>query len=117
MCKPVIRWFSAAAALVTLAACATEFLPSDPQVDAAMNSISAADLVQHTRVLASAEFEGRAPSSAGVELTVEYVRAQFRGMGLEPGNGGSWYQEVPLVSITADPSMILGIGRGDQEWI
>lgn len=116
MSRPVIRSFSATVVLVTLAACATEFLPSDPQVDAAMASISAADIAQHTRILASDEFEGRAPSSPGEELTVEYLRDQFRSMGLEPGNGGSWYQEVPLVSITADPSMILAIERGrDRE--
>ena len=118
MSKSVNRSFCAPVlvALLTLAACATEFLPSDPQVDAAMASISAADIAQHTRILASDEFEGRAPSSPGEELTVEYLRDQFRSMGLEPGNGGSWYQEVPLVSITADPSMILAIERGrDRE--
>jgi Zn-dependent M28 family amino/carboxypeptidase len=51
-----------------------------------------------TKILASDEFEGRAPGTPGETKTVEYLVAQFKALGLEPGAGaGSWTQAVPLV--------------------
>ena len=68
------------------------------------DSISADDLAKHVEILASDEFEGRGPSSPGEEKTVAYLAEQFQAMGLQPGNGDSYFQEVPLVDITADPN-------------
>jgi Zn-dependent M28 family amino/carboxypeptidase len=67
------------------------------------DGISADDIAAHVAVLASDEFEGRGPSSPGEEKTVAYLAEQFRAAGLQPGNGDSYFQEVPLVDITADP--------------
>ena len=64
--------------------------------------IDAADFAEHVRVLASDEYEGRAPGSAGEDKTVAYIRAQFERMGLTPGNGDSWFQTVPMMETTAD---------------
>ena len=98
------------APIAALAACtSTGPGPDQAAIDTALGTISAPDLVEHIQVLASDEFEGRAPSSRGEELTVAYLAEQFESMGLQPGNDGSWYQDVPLVSITADPSMSLMI--------
>lgn len=63
--------------------------------------------------LASDEFGGRSPASPGEELALEYMISQFREAGAQPGNGDSFLQEVPLVSITADPDMTLAI-RGED---
>ena len=53
-------------------------------------------------VLASDEFEGRAPGSPGEERTVAYLVDQFRRMGLRPGNPyGTYVQDVPLVGFQA----------------
>jgi len=55
-------------------------------------------LSQSVKVLASDEFEGRAPGTPGETKTVEWLSKQFRNLGLEPGGeGGSWTQAVPLV--------------------
>jgi len=51
------------------------------------------------RTLSSDAFEGRAPSSPGEERTVAYLIEAFQAAGLEPGNRGSWTQEVPLVAL------------------
>lgn len=68
----------------------------------ALASITAEDLLRHTRVLASDEFEGRAPGTPGEEKTVAYLSEQFARLGLEPGNpDGTWVQKVPLVGLTA----------------
>jgi Zn-dependent M28 family amino/carboxypeptidase len=73
------------------------------------NAINAADFAEHVKVLASDEFEGRAPGSAGEEKTVQYLEAQFKRMGLKPGNGDSYFQTVPMVETTADETTELKI--------
>lgn len=60
----------------------------------------AKDLHQHIAVLASDDFEGRAPATAGEEKTVNYLAQEFEKLGLMPGNNGSWFQDVPVVSAT-----------------
>lgn len=64
--------------------------------------ISAEDFAQHVKVLASDEFGGRAPGSNGEQMTADYLVGQFQRLGLKPGNGDSWFQDVPMVETTAD---------------
>jgi Zn-dependent M28 family amino/carboxypeptidase len=64
--------------------------------------ISAEDFTAHVKVLASDEFGGRAPGSDGEEKTVEYLREQFQRLGLQPGNGDSYFQTVPMVETEVD---------------
>ena len=64
--------------------------------------ISAEEFAAHIRVLASDDFGGRQPGSTGEEKTVNYLRQQFRRLGLEPGNGDSFFQTVPMIETTAD---------------
>jgi Zn-dependent M28 family amino/carboxypeptidase len=54
-----------------------------------------------TKELSLDSYEGRAPGSAGETKTVAYLIDKFKAAGLEPGNNGSWTQDVPLVEITA----------------
>ena len=54
-----------------------------------------------TKELSLDSYEGRAPGSAGEVKTVAYLIEKFKAAGLEPGNKGSWTQDVPLVEITA----------------
>ena len=70
---------------------------------------------QHIATLASDEFQGRLPFTEGEKKTISYLEQQFKAIGLEPGNGTSYLQEVPMVEITAttDPEMI--IKKGKQE--
>ncbi len=84
----------------------------DPALDAALDTINAADLLADIQTLSSDEFEGRAPSSPGEEKTIEFLKTEFEKLGLEPGNGESFFQEVPLVAMTADPNATLEI-RGN----
>ena len=71
-------------------------------------AISPQAIVDHVKVLASDEFEGRAPGSRGEERTIAYLVEQFKALGLKPGNtDGTYIQDVPLVGITADPAMSL----------
>src|SRR5262249_1045385 len=72
-------------------------------------------MVQHTKMLASDEYEGRAPGTKGEALTVAYLTEQFEKAGLQPGNtDGSYVQNVPLVGITPEPAP-LAIRNGGQQ--
>jgi hypothetical protein len=70
-------------------------------------AIDAGDFAEMVKTLASDEFEGRGPGSAGEDRTVEYIRAQMQRIGLQPGNGDSYFQDVPMVETTADPATTL----------
>ncbi len=77
----------------------------------ATTGISADSILSRTRALASDEFEGRAPGSAGEEKTIQYLASEFKRLGLEPGNpDGTYIQDVPLVGITSKPTLEFEIG-------
>lgn len=65
---------------------------------------------QDVKILASDEFEGRAPLSKGEKLTLAYLVKAFKDMGLAPGFGDSYLQPVPMAKITAKHEMQLKIG-------
>lgn len=76
-------------------------------------------LLEATRVLASDDFEGRAPGSVGEEKTVAYLTEQFSNLGLTPGNpDGTWVQAVPLVGITPEEGDVFKVSgeRNSQTW-
>ncbi len=76
--------------------------------------ITEADLHRHIKILASDEFEGRAPFTEGETKTLNYLEDHFKAMGLEPVNG-SYRQSVPLVEITADAnSFAASITQGED---
>jgi Zn-dependent M28 family amino/carboxypeptidase len=74
----------------------------DGPLKAAFDSISVDGILQHIKVLASDEYEGRGPGTVGEEKTVAYLTGQLRDMGLKPGNpDGTYVQKVPLVGFQA----------------
>lgn len=91
-------------ALSTLGAAAMPSAAAKP----AWNEINKERLLENIRVLSSDEYEGRAPGTKGEELTMGFLEAQFKKLGLTPGNpDGTYFQKVPMVGIAADPSMQL----------
>ena len=72
-------------------------------VGSAQAGMSVEDLSADIAMLASDEFEGRGPSTRGEERTIAYLQQEFADLGLEPGNGESYFQEVPLVELTTSP--------------
>src|SRR5437867_11680462 len=86
--------------------------PPAADLRSALDSIAAEDLMKHTRVLSSDEFEGRAPGTPGEEKTVNYLVEQFKQFGLKPGNpDGTYVQQVPLVGITGQPEAFFTSGN------
>ncbi|MET3931809.1 Zn-dependent M28 family amino/carboxypeptidase [Lysobacter sp. OAE881] len=67
----------------------------------AATDIDPARLSQDVKVLSSDEFEGRGPATAGETKTIDYVVAQMKAAGLQPGGDlkdgkREWTQAVPL---------------------
>ena len=74
-------------------------------------AISASSLLARTKVLSSDEFEGRGPGTPGENKTVKYLEAEFRQLGLKPGNpNGTYIQDAPLVGITSKPTLAFSVG-------
>lgn len=96
--------------LLTLASCST----SEQGESAEMATISETSLKNHLITLSSDEYMGRKPFTAGETKTVNYLEKQFRAFGLEPGNGDSYFQDVPMVELTAMPSETMVVaGNGN----
>ncbi len=79
-------------------------------------AINEADYRRHIEILASDEFGGRAPGSPGEALTVDYLVRTFADLGLEPANGDSYTQDVPLTSVQLvnKPDLVFGGGEGED---
>src|SRR6516225_3333716 len=106
-----ISWFLFA----TFFSAALSLLGNDELKDRlqpALEAITPDGLLAHIKVLASDEFEGRAPGSKGEDLSVKYITDQFKKIGLKPGNpAGTYTQEVPLAGIKSEPQMSFIIGE------
>ena len=69
-------------------------------------AITSDGLLQTIRVLASDEYEGRAPGTAGEEKTVAYLIGQCKKLGLKPGNpDGTYVQNVALWGVRSSGEM------------
>jgi len=83
----------------------------EEQLKPALDVITPDSLLAHIKILASDEFEGRAPGTNGEDLSVNYITEQFAKVGLKPGNPNGYYvQEVPLAGIASEPVMSFTVG-------
>ena len=77
--------------------------------------IDTARLSAIVKVMASDDFEGRAPGSPGEAKTVDYLIGQFKAMNLEPaGENGGWTQEVKLQRLQVQPGAQLSVSVGGK---
>ena len=104
--------------ICSLLAAATAQAGSGPEFDAK-------HLSQDVKVLASDEFEGRGPNTAGETKTVAYLIEQFKAAGLQPAGDllkgqktqRSWTQDVPLgrFEIKGPVKLVVSDGNTRQE--
>ena len=82
----------------------------------AATEIDEQDFIHHVTVLASDEFEGRAPATAGGKKTVEYLETEFKRLGLDPAFNNSYRQAVGLVelNVTNEPALNLKHADGQE---
>jgi Zn-dependent M28 family amino/carboxypeptidase len=86
-------------AIILFASCESNKKPEATPVEVDQTTIG-----QHMERLASDEFLGRKPFTEGEVKTVNYLKDEFEKLGLLPGNGDSFFQDVPMVEITGTPS-------------
>lgn len=93
----------ASLSLLTLLACTSAI--------AEVPAPSAARILERTKVLASDDFEGRAPGTAGEDKTVAYLISEFKKLGLQPGNpDGIFVQNVATTGITSQSALTFTFG-------
>ena len=88
---------------------------------AALPKVDPAAILGMTRTMSSDEFQGRAPGTAGEDVTIAYLETRFKELGLAPGNpDGTYIQKVPLVGITGTEAKPLTITKrgetGTMKW-
>ncbi len=82
------------------------------------STIDSVTIDRHIAELAADKYGGRLPFSPGEALTLDYLERELSTLGLEPGNGDSYRQEVPMVEITGhpDPTVELITSGGKLNW-
>jgi hypothetical protein len=63
-------------------------------------AITAQGFRDYDKAISSDFMLGRKPGTQGAQRATSYIVEQFRRLGLQPGNHGSWFQTVPTVSAT-----------------
>ena len=70
---------------------------------------SADTLANDIKVLASDSFMGRKPFTEGETKSITYLQKRFAEVGLEPGNGNSYLQDVPMVNIATQADSFMNV--------
>ncbi|MCH7658371.1 MAG: peptidase M28, partial [Bacteroidetes bacterium] len=81
-----------------------------------IGEVNQSTIGQHIERLASDEFQGRMPLTEGEVITINYLKEEFEKLGLQPGNGDSYFQDVPLVEITGTPSQKMTISGHNKDF-
>ncbi|WP_316830003.1 M28 family metallopeptidase [Pedobacter aquatilis] len=81
----------------------------------AIKAINDSSLTQYLSVIAADSLEGRKPFTSGETKTINYLKREFEKLGLKPGNGDSYFQEVPMVEIKSTPDDKMVVKSGTKE--
>ncbi len=86
--------------------CATLFACTNREttIKKAESVITKEGLAKQISIMASDEFMGRKPMTAGEEKSIDYIRGEFQKIGLAPAFGESYFQKVPMVKINYHPT-------------
>ncbi|WP_229676715.1 M28 family metallopeptidase [Pedobacter psychrotolerans] len=91
-------------ALLLFASCKQTSENSSTSPDSlSVKAINDSSLTHYLSVIAADSLEGRKPFTNGETKTINYLKTEFEKLGLEPGNGDSYFQEVPMVEIKSVP--------------
>ncbi len=82
---------------------------SEATIHQAENTITDTLIKSYIRVLAADSLLGRKPFTLGEDRTLHYLTKQFKEIGWDPGNKGSYLQAVPMVQINSTPVKELNI--------
>lgn len=70
-------------------------------------SFSAEKMRERVKRLSADEFEGRGPGAPGGLRAAQYIADELKASGVKPGNKKSYFQNVKLVGVKANPGSVL----------
>lgn len=70
------------------------------------NTINKTDATKHLTIIASDEYEGRETGKPGAWKAAAYIAAHFKTIGLTPPVNNTYFQDVPLIEITAGKPVV-----------
>ncbi len=87
-------------------------------ISKAQAELSEAQLIADIKALSADEFGGRKPGQPGGPMTVDYLLRRVKEIGLQPGNGDSYLQQVKLQQVwtSAESRIILTGGEKSITW-
>jgi Zn-dependent M28 family amino/carboxypeptidase len=113
-----MRIFASAVLIVFVIGCSEPPPPPAPPPGPAEELITTDSLVNHLKVLASDEFEGRAPSTPGGQKTQDYLAKELARLGVEPAaKDGTFFQQVPIVESQVDRSFVLSVPGNTYKYL
>jgi Zn-dependent M28 family amino/carboxypeptidase len=114
--KQLIKFGTAAAVLILAALfVATVFSQRNAKQPAMSSAIREDALRAHVKFLSDDRLEGRGTGAKGGEAAALYIAEQFEAMGLKgAGPKGSFWQQVSLVGVKADPKTELRINGPER---
>jgi Zn-dependent M28 family amino/carboxypeptidase len=95
------------AGAVFFAACSQSKTSFDEQDG--LSAFNKDTLAQDIITLSSDAFQGRRPFTEGENKTINFLSKSFASIGLEPGNGTQYFQEVPMMEITPEGSPVMKV--------
>jgi len=73
------------------------------------NRFDPAKMRERVKRLSADDMEGRGPGTEGGKRATQYIADQLKASGVKPANKGSYFQNVKLVGVKADPNTKLDI--------
>ena len=75
------------------------------------SSFDGRKMIERVKRLSADDFEGRGPGTDGGKRAAQYIADELKSSGVKPGNKGSYFQNVKLVGVKADPQTVLRVGE------
>lgn len=70
-------------------------------------NFSAETMRERVKRLSADDFDGRGPGTEGGKRAAQYIADELKAAGVKPGNGTSYFQNVKMVGVKADPNTVL----------
>jgi len=101
----ILRAAVTSALVLGMGIAGTEVAAGGQRLVEAAAAVSADAIRRHTTALGSDALEGRFPGTAGGRLAAAYIAEELERLGVRPlGDGGTFYQRVPMEGNTPLPS-------------
>jgi Zn-dependent M28 family amino/carboxypeptidase len=77
-------------------------------------SFDANKMRERVKRLSADDFEGRGPGTEGGKRAAQYIADELKSVGAKPGNKGSYFQNVKLFGVKADPNTALRVAKSGE---